>query len=152
MINRRPVWYLEYHSILRAHRSGFRKNRSTIDQIIKLESAVREAFTKREHLVVIFFYLEIAYDTTWKYGILKDLFDAGLRGRMPKFISKFLTGRKLSVRVVAHSPTYTTKRRLPQGIVISVTLFSMKINSIVKCLLNSVICSLYVDFFPALSQ
>ena len=59
------------------------KNRSTIDQIIRLETAVREAFIRKEHAVAIFFDLEKAYDTTWKYGIMRDLHDAGLRGRLP---------------------------------------------------------------------
>ena len=30
--------------------------------------------------------LEKAYDTTWKYGILKDLFDMRLKGKLPTFI------------------------------------------------------------------
>ena len=88
MVNNRLVWYLEHHGILTAYQSGFRKKRSTIDQIIRLESAVREAFINKDHLVAIFFDLEKAYDTTWKYGIMKDLHDAGLRGHMPTFISR----------------------------------------------------------------
>ena len=85
MINNRLVWYLEYNGIITAYQSGFRKKRSTIDQIIKLESAVREAFINKEHIVAVYFDLEKAYDTTWKYGIMKDLHDAGLRGHMPTF-------------------------------------------------------------------
>ena len=53
MVNSRLVWYLEEHSIITAYQSGFRKSRSTIDQIIRLESSVREAFVKREHLVSV---------------------------------------------------------------------------------------------------
>ena len=97
MINNRLVWYLEYNGIITAYQSGFRKKRSTIDQIIRLESAVREAFINKEHCVAVYFDLEKAYDTTWKYGIMKDLHDAGLRGHMPTFISKFLSNRKFSV-------------------------------------------------------
>ena len=48
-----------------------------------------EAEVRQEHVVSVFFDLEKAYDTTWKYGILRDLYDAGLRGRMPDFISNF---------------------------------------------------------------
>ena len=89
MVNTRLVWYLEYHTILTAHQSGFRKRRSTRDQLIKLETIIREGFIKGQHTVGIFVYREKAYDTTWKYRILKDLFNAGLRGNMPKLISKF---------------------------------------------------------------
>jgi len=47
----------------------------------------------------IFFDLEKAYDTTWKFGILKDLHDTGLRGRLTLFIAGFLSDRKFQVRV-----------------------------------------------------
>ena len=148
MVNTRLVWYLEYHAILTAHQSGFRKRRSTTDQLIKLETIIREGFMKGQHTVGIFFDLEKAYDTTWKYGILKDLYNAGLRGNMPKFISKFLTGRNFTVRVGnTLSDSYHQQEGVPQGSILSVTLFSMKINNIVKCLLNGVNCSLYVDDF-----
>jgi hypothetical protein len=50
-------------------------------------------------LVSIFFDLEKAYDTTWKYGILKDLKDAGLKGRLPLFISGFLNDWHFKVRL-----------------------------------------------------
>ena len=47
----------------------------------------------------IYFDLEKTYDTTWKYGILKDLFAMGLKGKLPNFISNFLSGREFNVRV-----------------------------------------------------
>ena len=99
MINNRLIWYLEYNGIITAYQSGFMKKRSTIDQIIRLESAVREAFINKEHIVAVYFDLEKAYVTTWKYGIMKDLHDAGLRGHMATFISKFLSNRKFSVTI-----------------------------------------------------
>ena len=45
-------------------------------------------------MVSIFFDLEKAYDTTWKYGIMKDLHDMDHRERLPFFIQNFLTERK----------------------------------------------------------
>ena len=121
---------------------------SIIDQIIKLEYVVREAFIKKEHMVAIYFDLEKAYDTSWKYRIMKDLYNAGLRGRMPIYISKYLTWRKVSVRVgVTLSDLYDQEEGVPQGSILSVTLFNIKINNIVKCLLNGINCSLYMDDF-----
>jgi len=86
LVNTRLVWYLKYHVIFTVHQSGFRKHRSTTDQLIKLETIIREGFIKGQHTMGIFCDLEKAYDKTWKYGILKDLFNAGLRGNMPKLI------------------------------------------------------------------
>jgi ribonuclease HI len=148
MINNRLVWHLEHKGILTAYQSGFRKKRSTMDQIIRLESAVREAFIQREHSVAVYFDLEKAYDTTWKHGIMKDLHAAGLRGRMPKLIFKFLSNRTFSVRIGGTiSDMYHQEEGVPQGSILSVTLFSLKINSIVGCLLTNIECSLYVDDF-----
>jgi len=70
---------------------------------------------KGQHTVGIFFDLEKAYDITWKYGILKSLYNAGLRGNMPKFISKFLTGRNFTVRVGnTLSDSYHQQEGVPQ--------------------------------------
>ena len=96
----------------------------------------------------VFFDLEKAYDTTWKYGILRDLHEAGLRGRLPDFISKFLNERSFRVRVGScFSDLYDQEMGVPQGAILSVTLFILKINSIIKCLPVGVRGSLYVDDF-----
>jgi len=51
-----------------------------------LESYIHEAFVMREHVVSVFFNLEKAYDTTWKYYILRDLHEGGIQGRrLPDF-------------------------------------------------------------------
>ena len=57
--------------------NGFQKRRGTIDYLIQLETFIREAFIKK-HLMALFFDLEKAYDTTWKYGVMRDLYDLGL--------------------------------------------------------------------------
>ena len=90
--------------------------------------------------------MEKAYDTTWKHGILSDLYKTGLRGRLPMFICDFLSDRYFKVRVGnTYSDPYSQEAGVPQGSILSVTLFSLKINSIVSCLLPDIKCSLYVD-------
>ena len=86
MINTKLVWFLEKNNILTQYQSGFRKGRTTTDQLIRLESFIRDSFLKGNHVVSVFFDLEKAYDTVWKYGVTRDLHKIGLRGRMPMFI------------------------------------------------------------------
>ena len=81
MINTRLVWFLEKNNILTKYQSGFRKGRTTTDQLIRLESFIRDSFLKGNHVVSVFFDLEKAYDTVWKYGVIRDLHKVGLRGR-----------------------------------------------------------------------
>ena len=98
MVNDRLVWFLEKNKLIAAVQSGFRKQRGTLDHLVRFETFIREAFIQKEH-VSVFFYLESAYDTTWKYGIMNDLHDFGIRGRLAYFISAFLNERQFRVRV-----------------------------------------------------
>jgi len=148
MINARLVWYLEKNHLITKAQSGFRHFRSTTDHLITLESNIRDAFVRGEHVVSVFFDLEKAYDTTWKYGILKDLHEMGLRGRMPLFIKDFLTDRRFKVRIGATlSELHRQEMGVPQGSILSVTLFSVKINNIVKTVKTGIDNSLFVDDF-----
>ena len=127
MVNNKLVWYLERNKLITPIQSGFCKGRSTTDQLVRLESFIREAFVHRQHFTAIFFDLEKAYDTTWKLGILKDLHDAGLRGSLPLFIAGFLADRKFQVRVGgSYSKPCNQEMGVPQGSILSVTLFCSK--------------------------
>ncbi|GBM62943.1 putative RNA-directed DNA polymerase from transposon X-element [Araneus ventricosus] len=98
MINARLVYELEVNGCISPYQSGFRKGRSTTDNISFLESQIRNAFVKRNHLVSIFFDLEKAYDRTWRYGILRALSDFGpLRGTSSIDVTGFTTPRYPSV-------------------------------------------------------
>ena len=50
---------------------------------------IQEAFMKKQHLVTTFFDLEKAYDTIWKYGIMKNTHDISLKGRLSLSIQNF---------------------------------------------------------------
>ena len=145
MINDRLTRFLESNNIITNFQSGFRHQRSTNDHLVRLETFIREAFIKKEHLVSVFFDLEKAYDTTWKYG---DVHDIGLKGRLPLFLQNFLTDREFKAKVGSTlSELHNQEQGVPQGSILSVTLFSLKINNIVKTLNPGVDCSLYVDDF-----
>jgi len=64
------MWFLESINIITEYQSGCHKNRSTTDQVVRLESYIHKAVVHCEHVVSVFFDLEKAFDTTWKYGIL----------------------------------------------------------------------------------
>ncbi|GFX20032.1 probable RNA-directed DNA polymerase from transposon X-element [Trichonephila clavipes] len=85
MINTRLVYVLEKEKCISPLQSGFRKGRSTLDNLVFLESQIRDAFVRRNHLVSLFFDIEKAYDRTWRYGILRNMHDFGLRRNLPIF-------------------------------------------------------------------
>ena len=148
MVNERLVWFLESNNLITNVQCGFRRQRGTLDHLIRFETFIREAFLRKEHAVSVFFDLESAYDTTWKYGIMSDLHEFGIRGKMAYFISAFMDERQFRVRVgTTTSDLHEQEMGVPQGSIISVTLFSIKINSIIKAVHPGIECALYVDDF-----
>ncbi|PVD32243.1 hypothetical protein C0Q70_07676 [Pomacea canaliculata] len=142
------TWYLESQSLLSNLQCGFRKRRSTLDHLVRFETFVRDAFVGKEHVLGVFFDLERAYDTTWKRGILLDLHALGFRGRMPLFIENFLSHRHFQVRVgPILSDPQEQEMGVPQGSILSPTIFNIKIDSILKSVCPGLEASLYVDDF-----
>ena len=57
-----------------------------------------------------------AYDTTWKYGIMKNIHDIGLKGRLPLFIQIILNDREFKVKVGStSSELHKQEQGVPQG-------------------------------------
>ncbi len=72
----------------------------------------------------------------------------GLRGNLPIFIANFLSERTFQVLFAGNlSSIFTQEEGVPQGAILSTTLFNVKINSISKELGIGIQCSLYVDDF-----
>ena len=148
MVNERLVYYLNKSGYLSNLQCGFRKNRNCLDHLIRLETYIREAFGRGEQAIAVFFDLEKAYDTTWKYGILKDLHDMGIRGHLAQYITKFLENRIFKVKLgSSFSDWQTQEEGVPQGSILSVTLFIIKINDITSEVKDPQMCSLFVDDF-----
>lgn len=146
MINRRLMYYLEVNSLLDRYQCGFRTARSTVDHLVRLETTVREAFVNRQNCLAVFFDLEKAYDTAWRFGIIQDLFSLGLRGRMLRAIKSYLEQRTFYVRLgTTLSREFLQENGVPQGGVLSVVLFIIKMNSMARVIPASVQYSIYVD-------
>ena len=92
------------------------------------------------------FDIEKAYDRTWKYHILEMIHRFGICGPLAYFIKNFLENRKFKVQL---NNNYSDEREqeqgVPQGSVLSVTLFIIAINNIIEDIPGDVSKSLYVD-------
>lgn len=148
MVNARLMWFLEDRGILARQQCGFRRNRSTLDHLIVLDTDIRRSFLSRHHTIAIFFDIEKAYDTTWRHGILRKLYDCGIRGNMGVFLANFLQQRYFRVRISsALSERFLQEDGVPQGSVLSVALFAIMINDLPTCIPSQLKCSLFVDDF-----
>ena len=118
------------------------------DHLVILDTAVRQAFKEKRHLVAVFFDIEKAFDTTWHHGILRKLHSFGVRGHMGWFLSNFLKDRFFKVRLIdVYSDRFYQRNGVPQGGVLSVPLFAVMVNDIADTLPAGVSHSLFVDDF-----
>ena len=107
IVNKRLCWHLQQQHLYAPEQSGFRKERSTNENIIDLESEINEAFLN--------FDIKRAFDTTWRLNILKQL----------------VIKRTFQVRVNGHLSAESTQTNgAPQGSIISATLFLAAINNV----------------------
>ena len=58
MVNNRLDWFLERNKLITPLQCGFRKQRSTTDHLVRLESFIREAFIQRQHANAVFLDLQ----------------------------------------------------------------------------------------------
>ena len=148
MVNARLTWFLKENGIISDIQYGSMKNRSTLDPLMHLEHHIREAFKRKAPTIAVFYDIEKAYDTTWKYPIMAKLKEANMKGQMPNFIDNFLKERTFKVRIDAKtSDTFHLTNSIPQGSVLSCTLFHLAIEDLVKNLPRVLRKSLYMDDF-----
>ncbi len=139
MVTARLKFHLERLNKIGVTQSGFRNHRSTIDQLARLETVIKNAFIgkgrKRQHVFAVFLDLEKAFDLMWTKGAIRQLIKKGITNRMLVWIDNFLTGRKIRVRVGAeHAEHQIIENGSPQGSVISPILFNVMIDTLYETL------------------
>lgn len=146
MVNRRLLHFLEANKLLDPYQCGFREGRSTTDHLIRIEAQIRDAFVHKQFFLSVFLDMEKAYDTTWRFGILKDLSHFGIGGNMFNVIESYLSSQTFRVRVGnVLSRCFVQETGVPQGGVLSCTLFIIKMNSLHLYIPHSIFYSTYVD-------
>ena len=134
------------YGMLDRSQCGFRKHRSTTDHLVSLERYLQDAFAQRQQAVGLFFDLEKAYETTWQYGIIRDLHRIGLRGWLPVFMSEYLRDRRIRIRIgTILSDEFYREEGVPTSGVLAVTCFGLKINELPSCIVRDIFRALFVD-------
>lgn len=133
IIAKRLTTYFRENQSISSSQCGFQKGRSTIDQLVNLESDIQHAFKDNKKLLAIFFDLEKAYDKAWRHHIIKELLSIGLQGEIILFIKNFLQNRSIQVRINnTLSSAVQIANGTPQGSILSVHCFIIAINNITK--------------------
>lgn len=131
LVGRRLVHFLESNASFTCLQTGFRRGRSTADALVLIKSCISGALSHHAHCVTVYLDLAQAYDCVWHDGVLYKLKMLGCDLRTLLWIKSFLGERTVRVRVgEAYSETRPLTRGLPQGAVLSPTLFNVMLSDL----------------------
>ena len=131
MIKTRLEYETENRGILNQAQTGFRKNMSTIDILLRIEHQIRNSLEKQEVTLVVYLDLQSAFDTVCHTRLLYKLCCMGFQGRMVAWLESYLGDRKSVVRVEGHFSDETSiEAGVPQGAILSPLLFNLMISDI----------------------
>ena len=146
MVTRRLQQHLEELNFYSPYQSGFRSGHSTLDSVTRLEHSARNALLHREYCVAVFLDISNAFDSVWHHGLLTKLRTLGLTGNLARYIQQFLQWRKIQVTSASTSTSSLPLHAgVPQGSVISPTLFTIMMDDIFDGIPQGVDTSLYAD-------
>lgn len=146
IINRRLQWTLETEQLLNTYQSAFRRKRGTTDNIAYLTDEVQKSFIEQKQTVAIFIDIKKAYDTIKTDVIIDSLLKMGFKGKLVKYIQNFLTDRTFNLQLGGiKSDMGRMRKGIPQGSVISCTLFNIVFNEILNSIDGPIKYCAYAD-------
>ncbi|CAH2218036.1 jg22219 [Pararge aegeria aegeria] len=140
LLHNRTSIRLNYHLLLLLHydlisdrQYGFRKNRSTGDLLVYATHTWGEAIEKHGEALAVSLDISKAFDRVWHGGLLSKLSAYGIPAGLCSWISDFLRERSFRVVVDGHSSDLmAVNAGVPQGSVLSATLFLLHINDLLN--------------------
>ncbi|XP_063914304.1 probable cytochrome P450 4d14 [Zophobas morio] len=130
-INRRLKQHME--KIVGEYQAGFRKNRSTVDQIFILKQLQEVHYEQGINLYLLFIDFKIAYDTVNRKKLLEAMKELGVPRKLIKLTKMTLQSTRNRVRINGLlSEPFQVRTGLRQGDPISTTLFNLALEAIIR--------------------
>ena len=122
--------FMENKNYLPFFQCGFRIKHSCLDAQIYLENYIQISLRKQKVLLIVFFDIQKAFDSSSHTSILFNLLHKGIKGKMFKWLHDFLSNRTFRVRIGRdYSDDFNINSGVPQGAVLSPLLFAILLSN-----------------------
>ena len=91
--------------LLPKERNGFRRGKSTVDQVVLLTQNIEDSFEAKQKAGAVFIDLTAAYDTVWHRGLTCKLLRLHPDKHMVEMVMKLVRNRSLPLLLVTASKT-----------------------------------------------
>ena len=132
ILNDRMGTMLEKEDKISEGQAGFRPNRSCVDHVYTLGKIIQGR--KDAGLTTYCFFLDVqkAYDTVWRNGLWKKLWEIGIRGKMWRMMKKMTECARSAVMLDGEISKYVDiLQGVAQGCTLSPNLFKVYINDMI---------------------
>lgn len=135
IMNSRLIQYLEMNNLISKQQSGFRNNRQTSDNIIALINVIEDAKKEGKEIHLTYLDFSKAYDSTEHICILQTAEHNQFPEKFQRIFESILKDNESCLNLPIHdgmTEFFKVERGVPQGNVISPTIFNMFINVLIE--------------------
>ena len=123
--------FLTEFNVIADDQYGFRAGKSTADAIVRFLEFLYSAIDRNEYAIALFIDYQKAFDTVNREILLKKLDKYGIRGKPLDLIASYLSNRFQFTKInSSQSSKLPCNIGLPQGAILSPTLFILYINDL----------------------
>lgn len=138
--------HLESNDIVPAEQFGFRKHHSTTLQLFRLCESTKTNINDKKSTAMIFFDIEKAFDKVWHRALIYKLVINSFPYYIVKILISYLQNRQMYVEIQGKkSDTKAIHSGVPQGAVMSPTLFNIFTSDLKHSIPEGVEFALYAD-------